>query len=243
MTASRVATDGAAAVAELAAPLVHHLAVGAHDVGGHRADVQRLLHTFEQRTELVSVHAPRIEHEVWRSETGARVDERRATDTAPDRQGDGGHADGESEAVAAVETPQALGRWAGEIPAVEMLAFFEDDDLQASFGQLLGCDRATGPAADDDHVDRFVETAVRLLHRQLDQTRVELHLLERLPVVADERLDAIVGAEEHQDQRFERDQGFTALADLRGLAGDEISLTRRRAQHSEGAQVSARDRR
>src|SRR6267143_1213060 len=222
MTAACVAPDRTAAVAELAAPFVHHLAVGAHDVRADWTDVQRLFDSREQRTELVSVHAPRIEHEVRRPEARARVDQRRAANTAANRQREGGHSNRECEAVAAIEAPQTLGRGAGEIAAVEMLALFEDDDLQARLGQLFRRDRPSRAAADNDHVDRLIETTVRFLDRQLDDAGVALHLLERLPVVADERLDAVVGAKEHQDQRLQRDQRFAALADLRGLAGYEV---------------------
>src|SRR5437899_2900873 len=243
MTVSRVATDWAAAVAELAAPFVHHLAVGAHDVGRDRTDVQCVFDASEQWPELVSVHAPRIEHEIRRAKAGAGVDQRRAADAPPDRQRDGGHADREREAVAAIEASQALWRRAREIAAIEMLALFEDDDLQARLGQLFRGDRPARAATDDDHVDRLIETTVRLLDRQLDDARVALHLLERLPVVADERLDAIVGAEEHQDQRLERDQRFAPLADLRGLAGHEVGLACRCAEYAKRPYMTAQDRR
>src|SRR4029077_20465655 len=160
--------------------LVHHLAVRTHDVGANRTNVQRLFDAFEERAEVVSIHAPRIEDEFRRPEARARVDQRRAADPAPDRQRDGRHADRESEAVAAVEATQALGRRAGEVAPVEMLALFKDDHLQAGLGQLSGGDRSAGAAADDDNVDRLIEAAVGLLDRQLDQTRAALHFLERL---------------------------------------------------------------
>ncbi len=55
---SSVAPDRASAVTKLAAPLLHGLAVGAHDVRGHRPDVERLLDGVEKRIQLRAVHAP-----------------------------------------------------------------------------------------------------------------------------------------------------------------------------------------
>src|SRR5260221_127580 len=243
MAAASVPPDGTSAVAELAAPLFHRLAVGAHDVRGHRRDVQRLLDTREQRVELGGIHAPRVEHEVRRPKARARVDERRAADAAADGQGDGGHTDRERQTVATIESAQTL-RWrAGEIAPVEMLTLFQHDDLESSFGQLFGRDRAARAAADDDHIGGFVETGFRLLDLELDHTWIALDLLIWLAVISDERFDSIVGAEEHQDQSLEGDQGLAALADLRRLACDQVSLARPRAEHSEGAQVPAEDRR
>ncbi len=122
-----------------------------------------------------------------------------------------------------------------------MLALFQDDDLQARLGELLGGHGATGAAADDNHVGGLVEALVRLRDLQLDHTRVTLNFLVRLPVVADERFDAVVGAEEHEDQRLERDERFAALADLRFLAVHQVGLARSRSQQPERPRVPAGD--
>src|SRR5260370_39183208 len=100
MAPMRVAPDGPAAIAKLATPSIHHLTVGAHDVGANRRDAQGLLDAFEPRLELGAIHAPGVEHEARGPKTGAGVDQRRPAHAAPDRQRDGGQADGEGQAVA-----------------------------------------------------------------------------------------------------------------------------------------------
>ena len=81
-----------------------------------------------------------------------------------------------------------------------MLALLEDDDLEPRLGQLFGGHRTTSAAPHDNHVGRFEESIVGLgdLHR--DDARIALYLLIWLTVVTDERLDAVVRAEEHQDE-------------------------------------------
>src|SRR5258708_21271303 len=71
MAAASIAPNGTSAVTELAAPLFHRRAVGAHDVRAHRADVQRVLDTRKQRIELGAIHAPHVEHEIRRSKARA----------------------------------------------------------------------------------------------------------------------------------------------------------------------------
>src|SRR5260221_779017 len=122
-----------------------------------------------------------------------------------------------------------------------MLTFFQHDDLEPGFGKLFGRDRAAGAAADDDHVGGIVETGFWLLDLEVHQTWLPLDLLIWLAVVSEERFDSIVGAKEHEDQRFEGDQSLAALADLRGLACAEIGLARFRVEHAERAHVSAED--
>src|SRR4029077_3666971 len=100
----------------------------------------------------------------------------------------------------------------GKIAAVEMLALFEHDDLQPRLRQLPGGDRSARTAPDHDHVRRLVKAAIGLLYLELDDARVLLHLLERLAVVADQRLDPRVRAKEHQDEGLQRDQRFAPLA-------------------------------
>src|SRR6266851_7596117 len=241
MAATSVAPDRATAVAELAAPPVHDLAVGAHDVVADRGDAQRLLHVFEHRLELGTIHAPCVEHEVRGPKTGTWVDQRRPAHAAPDRQRDGRHADRERQAVAAIEPPKALRRRAREIAPVEMLALFEDDDLQARLRELLGGNRAAGAAADDNHVRVVVEALVRLHDLELDYARVALDLFVGLPVVSDERLDAVVRAEEHENQRLERDERFAALADLGFLAIHYVGIARTRSQPPERPSLPAGD--
>src|SRR5260370_25479702 len=100
-----VAPDRTAAIAELAAPPVHDLAVGAHDVDAHWRDAQGFLDVFEKWLERRTIHAPCVEHEVRGPKTRTRGDQRRPAHAAPHRQRDGPHADPERQAVAAVETP------------------------------------------------------------------------------------------------------------------------------------------
>jgi hypothetical protein len=122
-----------------------------------------------------------------------------------------------------------------------MLALFEDDDLQARLRQLLGGDRAAGAAADDDHVGGLIEALVRLHDLELDHAWVALDLLIGLPVVADKRLDAVVRAEEHEDQRLERDERLAALADLRFLAVHDVGIACAPSQQPERPSVPACD--
>src|SRR5260370_16080363 len=119
-----VAPDRSAAVAELATPSVHDLAVGAHDVDAHWRDAQGFLDVFEKGLELRSIHAPCVEHEVGGPKASTRVDQSRPAHSAPDRQRDGRYADGEGQAVAAVETSQTLGPRACEAAPVDKIALF-----------------------------------------------------------------------------------------------------------------------
>src|SRR5258706_9023807 len=124
-----------------------------------------------------------------------------------------------------------------------MLIFFQHDDLESGFGKLFRRDRAAGAAADDDHVGGIVETGFWLLDLELDQTWLPLDLLIWLAVVSEERFDSIVGAKEHEDQRLECDKSLAALADLRGLACEEVGLARFRVEHAKRAHMPAEDRR
>src|SRR6266851_4842203 len=137
-------------------------------------------------------------------------------------------------------TPRPIGSEMVGTP-IEMLALFEDDDLQARLRQLHGGHRAAGAAADDNHVCGVVEALVRLHDLELDYARVALDLFVGLGVISDERLDAVVRAEEHENQRLERDERFAALADLRFLAVHEIGLARSRSQHPKRPRVTAGD--
>src|SRR5450759_1786528 len=73
-------------------------------------------------------------------------------------------------------------------------------------------DRGFYETADVVIVGRFVEATIGFLDVQLDHSGVAVDLLERLSVVADQRLDALVRTEEHEDEGLQRDQGLATLA-------------------------------
>jgi len=96
--------------------------------------------------------APAPQDLARRAQAGARVDDRRAADTATDRHRDGGAALADRQARVAVEQRQRVDRVGGIGRCVVVVALLDDDDVETGLGEHTGDRRPTGAGADDDDI-------------------------------------------------------------------------------------------